>query len=68
MRRHFQTIRHQFEDFENFLWYVIENNDCDNKMREHFRHAVGGYKFQGDYKAFQRELKKWVFNKEKQEE
>lgn len=64
MRRYFRVMRYQFEDFGSFLWYVVENSDCDSKVREHFRHAAGGYKFQGDYEVFQRELEEWASNRE----
>ena len=60
MRRHFRSFRELFEgDFGGFLAYAIENSGCDKKAIEHFRHCAGGYLFEGDYEAFQRELATW---------
>jgi transposase len=57
MRRHFRQLRHVYEgDFRGFLQYAVEQSGCDKKAKEHFRYAAGGYKFEGDYKAFQQEL------------
>ena len=60
MRKHFTWLRHAFEgDFKSFLEYSIEHSGCDKKAVEHFRHSADGYKFEGDYEAFQRELEVW---------
>jgi len=60
MRRYFRLFREQFQgDFRGFLQYAIEQSGCDKKAREHFAHVAGGYKFEGDYEAFQQELEAW---------
>lgn len=60
MRRHFRSFRHLFQgDFRGFLRFAIAHSNCDKKAQEHFRHAAGGYKFEGDYEAFQVELERW---------
>ena len=60
MRRHFRQLRAQFEsNFEGFLRYALKASDCDSYARAHFRHSVGGYKFENDYKIFQRQLAAW---------
>jgi hypothetical protein len=46
-------------NFGGFLQYAMEQSGCDKKAKERFRHAAGGYKFEGDYEAFQRELEAW---------
>jgi len=46
-------------DFGGFLRFAIAHSNCDKKAGEHFRHAAGGYKFEGDYKAFQAILERW---------
>jgi DDE superfamily endonuclease len=57
MRRHFQSFRHLFEgDFGGFLQFAIAQSGCDKKAQEHFQHAASGYKFKGDYEAFQQQL------------
>jgi transposase len=57
IRRHFQSFHQLFQgDFGGFLHFVIAQSGCDRKAREHFQHAAGGYKFEGDYEAFQEEL------------
>jgi hypothetical protein len=54
MRRHFQSFQHLFQgDFGGFLQFAVAHSGCDTKAREHFRHTVSGYKFNGDYEAFQ---------------
>jgi hypothetical protein len=53
-------MRHIYQgDFGGFLQYVAEQSGCDKKAKEHFRHVARGYKFEGDYEAFQRELEAW---------
>ena len=60
MRRHFRSFRELFaRDFGGFLAFAIENRGCDKKATEHFRHCAGGYLFDGNYEAFQRELAIW---------
>jgi hypothetical protein len=60
IRRHFRSLRYIYQgDFGGFLQYAVEQSGCDKKAMEHFRHAAGGYKFDGDYEAFQRELEIW---------
>jgi hypothetical protein len=60
MRRHFRSFRHLFQgDFGGFLQFAVAHSSCDTKAREHFRHAASGYKFDGDYEAFQEELEQW---------
>jgi hypothetical protein len=34
----------------------VEYSGCDKKAREHFYYIARGYKFEGDYEAFQQEL------------
>ena len=69
MRRHFRSMRYQFKgDFNGFLWYAVENSGYDMKAKEHFRHAARGYKFQGDFEAFQRELEEWASRREEEQE
>jgi hypothetical protein len=60
MRRHFRSFRHLFQgDFRGFLQFAIAHSGCDTKAKEHFQYAAGGYKFEGDYEAFQEELERW---------
>jgi len=60
MRRHFRSFRHLFQgDFGGFLQFAIAYSGCDIKAKEHFQYAASGYKFEGDYKAFQEELERW---------
>jgi hypothetical protein len=47
-------------DFEGFIQFAIVQSGCDKKAQEHFQHTAGGYKFEGDYKAFQHKLELWV--------
>jgi hypothetical protein len=61
IRRHFRSFRHLFQgDIGGFLRFAIAHSGCDKKAIEHFRFAAGGYKFEGDYKAFQEELELWL--------
>ena len=65
MRRHFRSFRELFEgDFGGVLAYAIENSGCDRKATERFRHCAGGYLFEGDYEAFQRELATWSLSED----
>jgi hypothetical protein len=60
MRRHFRSFRHLFQgDFGGFLWFAVAHSSYDTKAKEHFQYAASGYKFEGDYKAFQEELERW---------
>ena len=60
MRRHFRQLRYIYQgDFGGFLQYAVEQSGCDKKAREHFSYSAGGYKFEGDYEAFQQELEAW---------
>ena len=57
MPRHFGSFRHLFQDdFGSFLQFAIAHSGCDTKAKEHFKYAAGGYKFEGDYEAFQEVL------------
>jgi hypothetical protein len=59
-------MRHIYQgDFGGFLQYAVEQSGCNKKAKEHFRYAASRYKFKGDYKAFQQELKMWSFEKVK---
>jgi hypothetical protein len=46
-------------DSGGFLQYAVEQNGCDKKANEHFRHVARGYNFEGDYEAFQQKLEMW---------
>jgi hypothetical protein len=60
MRWHFWQLRHVYKgDFGGFLQYAVEQSECNKKAKEHFCHAAGGYKFEGDYEVFQQELEAW---------
>ena len=57
VRPHFIQLRAEFKgNFGGFLQYAISHSGCDRFAVEHFRHSPGGYQFEGDYKAVQREL------------
>ena len=56
MRRYFRSFR---ELFEGDLAFAIKNSSCNNKATEYFRHYVGGYLFDDDFEAFQREFATW---------
>ena len=61
MRRNYRELRAQFEgEFGLFLAHAIEVSGCDRFAKEHFRHSAGGYLFEGDYEACQRELEHWA--------
>lgn len=67
MRRHIRDLRYVFQGrFGDFLKYAVEQSGCDRTAKEHFRHSAGGYMFEGDYEAFQKELEEW--SREQQEE
>ena len=63
MRRHWRALRDQFQgDFKGFLRYAVQVSDCDSKAKQHFTYSnkdVGGYRFEGDYEAYQRRLEAW---------
>lgn len=60
MRRYFNVLKRRFQgNFECFLRFAIENSQCDSKAREHFKYAAGGYRFEGDYAAYQRRLREF---------
>jgi transposase len=59
MRRHFPRLRSTFADFGTFLIYAVEHSQCDRFAVEHFKHSAGGYVFEGDIAAFERELWEW---------
>ena len=68
MRRHFRRLRPQFEgDFGGFLWYALQHSGCDQAAQQHFRHSAGGYQFEGDLEAFQRELTYWADEEEEED-
>lgn len=54
--------------FGGFLQYAIAESKCDSYRREHFKHVVGGYQFDRDYKAFQHELQVWTEEEEVEED
>lgn len=55
-------------DFGAFLLHAIQRSKCDRFGQEHFRHSSGGYIFEGDYEAFQRELENMVLEDENEDE
>ena len=57
MRRHFEAFRPVFQDdFEGFLRYAIDVNDCDRFAMKHFRHNIAEYIFKDEIKAFERDI------------
>jgi len=57
MRRYFRRVWPRFNnDFGAFLAFAIDQSQCDQYAKNHFRYAGGGYIFKGNYEAFQREL------------
>lgn len=57
MRRYFETFRPIFQnDFEGFLRYAVEHSGCDRYAKEHFKHSNAGYIFDGEIKAFERDM------------
>lgn len=57
VRKHYYRLWPTFgRDFGAFLKWGIEQSECDRFAEEHFRHCGGGYMFDGDYEAFQRQL------------
>ena len=63
MRRHFRRVWPRYHEeghtFGDFIQLAIEHSRCDQYGREHYQHAGGGYIFEGDYEALQRELEMW---------
>ncbi len=60
MRRYFRRTWPRFDnDFGAFLAFAIDQSQCDQYAKNHFRYAGGGYIFEGHYEAFQRELDDW---------
>ena len=65
MKRHFLLLRQRFAgNFIEFLSYAIENSGCDTQAEAHFRYCAGGYKFEGDYEEFMKELDNLSLNYE----
>lgn len=61
MRHNYCELRAQFEgEFGLFLAHAIEVSGCNRFAKEHFRHNAGGYIFEGNYEACQRELEHWA--------
>ena len=57
MRRHFEAFRPVFQDdFEGFLRYAIDVNDCDRFAIKHFRYNTAEYIFKDEIKAFERDI------------
>ncbi len=57
VRRHFEEIWPHFEGtFGEFLHYAVERSRCDRFPRQHFKHSAGGYIFEADIKALERDL------------
>ena len=57
MRRHFEIFRSVFQnDFESFLRYAIDVNDCDRFAMKHFRYNATKYIFKGEIKTFERDI------------
>ena len=57
MRRHFETFRHVFQnDFEGFLKHAIDVSGYNRFAIEHFKQSTAGYIFDGEIKAFKRDL------------
>ncbi len=60
-RRHWPQHHDDFDtDFGGFLAFAIANSECDKKAERHFRHAGGGYIFEGDWVKFNRDLENWA--------
>ena len=60
MRRHFQELKGVFAgNFEGFLKHALEASECDKAAVRHFKYSKAGYKFEGDFEAFERELEAW---------
>ena len=60
MRRHFRRMWPIFEgDFGDFLRHAVQSSRCDRYAKEYFQHAAGGYIFEGDYEALERDLEAW---------
>ena len=60
MRRHWRRLWPLFQgDFGGLLRYAIDHSQCDQFARQHFKHAAGGYIFEGDYEALEHDLDAW---------
>ena len=59
MRKHFVYLKDGYQGhFEAFLEYAVKASKCDSHAVQFFRHSCeGGYKFEGDYEAYMRELR-----------
>ena len=56
-RRYYQHIWATFEGtFGDFLRYAVPRSRCDRFAKEHFGHSAGGYIFEADIRAFERQL------------
>ena len=65
MKRNFLLLRQCFAgNFIELLGYAVENSECESKAGAHFRYCAGGYKFEGDYEEFMRELDNISVNNE----
>ena len=61
MRKHFRYLKDLFKgDITGLLRYAVKQNRCDKKTTEYFKYSAGGYKFNGDDKAFIRQLKNYA--------
>ena len=57
MRRHYRQLWSLFNnDFEIFLTFVIETNECDKKIWQHFKFNAENYVFEDDYETLMIEL------------
>ena len=56
--KHLNKIQNQFKnDFEDFLWYIIKQSQCDKFIRKHFKHSVNEeYLFENEYEMYQCKL------------
>ena len=60
IRRHFEYLKDTYQGkFEAFLEYAVQNSGCNKYAVSFFRYSCeGGYKFEGNYEAYIRELEK----------
>ena len=57
VRRFFDDLWPLFKgSFGDFLRYAVARSRCDRFAREHFKHSAGGYIFEADIQALQREI------------
>ena len=60
MRRYFHHYRDAFRgDFGGFIRLALEHSGCDRSAREHSRHSAAGYQFEGGYKRYMEELRRF---------